>query len=85
MPNSPDPVLKHSRREAIVALTIWLCAMLYTVSYCSLFGYNLDQHEIQFVLGIPSWALWGIVLPWTLCLVASAWFAFGFMTDDSLE
>ncbi len=85
MPKPPDPVLQHSRREAIVAIAIWLSAMVYTVGYCTLFGYNLEAHEIHFVFGLPSWVVWGVLLPWTVCLVASGWFAFGFMTDDSLE
>lgn len=33
-------------------------------------------------LGVPDWVLWGIVVPWFLCLIFSGWFCFVYMTDD---
>jgi len=85
MPSPPDPILTHSCREALVALSIWLAALIYTVGYSVLFGYGGAERELHFVFGLPSWVVWGIVLPWTLCVAAAGWFAFGFMTDDTLE
>ena len=85
MPKPHDPVLTHSRREALVALALWLAALIYTVGYCTLYGYLGNEGELHFLFGIPTWVMWGIVAPWTVMLVASAWFAFSFMTDDSLE
>lgn len=84
MSGERDPILKHGRREAAVAIALWLAAMIYTVGYCTLFGYD-TQAATVYVLGIPSWVAWGILAPWTISLAASAWFAFVFMTDDSLE
>jgi hypothetical protein len=50
---------------------------------------TLDQHNrtpdtltTPLGLGIPDWALWGIVVPWILCVFFSAWFCFIYMTDD---
>jgi hypothetical protein len=80
-----DPVLQHSRREAIVALALWLVALIYTVGFCAIYGYGGTDAPLTFVLGVPSWVMWGILAPWTVMIVASAWFAFAFMTDDSLE
>ena len=85
MTKPQDPVLVHSRREALVALALWLAALIYTVGYCSLYGYGDADEPVQLVLGIPAWVMWGVIAPWTVMLAASAWFAFGFMTDDSLE
>jgi hypothetical protein len=80
-----DPLLKSARREMRVAASIWALAMLHTVGVCTLFGYNRDPKTLTFVLGFPDWVFWGIVFPWAACTVASAWFAFGFMTDEPLE
>jgi hypothetical protein len=84
MPNERGPILKHSRREAAVAVALWLAAMTYTVGFCTLFGYDSGA-ELDFVLGVPTWVAWGILAPWSISLAASGWFAFVFMTDDSLE
>jgi hypothetical protein len=83
-PPRDDPVLCSARREALVVLAVWLAAMAYTVGYCYSFGYGRDPETLAFVFGFPDWVFWGIVTPWTLCTMFSAWFAFAFMTDDDL-
>jgi hypothetical protein len=35
-----DPVLRSARREALVVLLTWVCALTYTVGYCSLHAYS---------------------------------------------
>jgi hypothetical protein len=35
-----------------------------------------------FGLGIPDWALWGVVVPWGVCLAFSAWLSFAYIKDD---
>ena len=35
-----DAVVRAARREAALALGIWLVAMIYTISYCYLHGYG---------------------------------------------
>jgi hypothetical protein len=79
-----DPVLRSSRREAIVCFGIWLIACIYTVGYCGLFGYNLDPKTLTFVAGIPSWVFYGILVPWTVCTLLSFWVSNFFMSDDDL-
>ena len=82
---SEDPVLKSSRREAVVALVIFIAAFAYTVGYSVLNGYGPPaEGRLTFVLGFPSWIFWGVVVPWVSCLGLSWWFAFGFMTDEDL-
>ncbi|RUL89767.1 hypothetical protein [Tautonia sociabilis] len=41
-----------------------------------------DSLTMPLGLGIPDWALWGVVVPWVLCIGFSAWFCFAFMKDD---
>jgi hypothetical protein len=79
-----DPVLRSGRREALVALVIWLTAMAYTVTYGQLYGYGRTVEDLTFVFGFPDWIFWGVVVPWATCLVVSWWFAYVFMTDESL-
>ena len=79
-----DPVLRSSRREAIVVLILWLCALTYTVGYCSLFGYQRSLESLTFILGFPDWVFWGVIAPWAVCLVLSYWFSSFFMRDEDL-
>ncbi|MEX2287605.1 MAG: DUF997 family protein [Planctomycetaceae bacterium] len=80
-----DPVVKTSRREAAVALLLWLAAMTYTVGYCTWYGYGGKAAELKFVLGFPDWVFWGIMVPWTFFTIVSWFYAFVFMSDASLE
>ncbi len=79
-----DPVVTAARREASLALGMWLAAMLYTVTYCYLHGYGRDVESLSFVLWFPDWVFWGIVVPWGLCILASIVFAWRVMGDESL-
>jgi hypothetical protein len=80
-----DPVLRSSRREALVALVIWLSAMAYTVGFSLWQGYGHQPGEMpSLVLGIPAWLVWGVIAPWLVCIVVSCWFAYGWMSDEPL-
>ncbi len=79
-----DPVVRHARREAIASIIIWFGAMTYTVGYCWMHAYDRTAEDLKFVLGIPDWVLWGVVLPWSVCVVICWWFAYVFMTDEPL-
>jgi hypothetical protein len=82
--STEDPVLRSARREAIVVFCIWLTAMIYTVTYCYLNGYGRTAEGLTFVLGFPDWVFWGIVAPWSVCVVLSWWFGATFMRDEDL-
>lgn len=84
MTNQEDPILRSSRREGLVTMTIWLAAMLYSVGYSVLNGYNRPVESIQYVYGFPDWVFWGVVVPWVVCAIVTIWFALFFMTSDSL-
>ncbi len=79
-----DPVIRNSRRESIVALVVWLAAMTYTVGYCWLNAYDRPPEDLRLILGAPDWVVWGIAAPWSVCVVVCAWFAYAFMSDESL-
>ena len=82
--STDDPVLRSARREAIVVFLTWLAAMIYTVTYCYLNGYNRKVESLKFVFGIPDWVFWGILAPWTVCAVFSFFFGHTFMRDEDL-
>jgi len=84
-PAAEDPLLHSARREAIVSLALAALALAYTIGYAALFGYGRTGESLTFVLGIPDWVFWGIVIPWLACLGASWWFSFWFVEDDILE
>lgn len=79
-----DTLVRHARREAAAALTMWLVAMLYSVSYCYAFGYGRTVDSLSFVLWFPDWVFWGIIVPWGICALGSLVFAFRFMGDEPL-
>lgn len=79
-----DPVVRSARREALVVFAVWLCAMTYVVTYCYLNGYNRSLDSLKFVFGFPDWIFYGIVVPWTICVVFSIWFGATFMRDEEL-
>ena len=79
-----DPVVRSARREASIAVIVWLAAMTYTVGYCWRHAYGRTSDELKLVLGAPDWVMWGIVLPWGVCVVICGWFAYRFMRDEPL-
>ena len=83
-PGGWDPVFLHSRREALVIFAVWLAALAWAVPFCYLTGYGAGG-EPATMLGIPSWAFWGIAVPWILANVFTVWFCFRFMEDDPFE
>ena len=83
----PDPTFLHARREALLVAALWAGCLLWAVPYCYITGYwegPLEPEQLATVWGIPSWAFYGIVVPWLLADVATAWFCFRFMKYDDL-
>lgn len=67
-----------------MVLLIFLGAMIYTMTYCWLYGYGRAPESVTFVWGIPDWVMWGVFAPWGACYLISIWFSYGFMTDADL-
>src|SRR4051794_29276123 len=79
-----DPVVRDSRREAVVVALVALVATLYSVGYCTHYGYGRAGEPVRFVLGFPSWVFWGIVAPWGVCVLIAAGFSWWLMSDEDL-
>lgn len=79
-----DPLLASARREAVIAMAVWFVAMVYSVTVCYWFGYGRELADLTYVLGFPDWVFWGIVVPWSACVVFSTWFAMFYMRDEEL-
>lgn len=79
-----DPLIRAARREAQIALAVWFIAMVYSVGYCWLYGYQRSIESLTYVLGFPDWIFWGVVVPWGACTAFSAWFCMFYMEDADL-
>ena len=79
-----DPVVSSSLREAIVVISIWLIAMIWTISVCYSMGYNRPVEDLKLVYGFPDWIFWGIVVPWCTCTVVSCLFSALLFRDGAL-
>jgi len=65
-------------------MAVWAVALVWSVGYAGLFGYNRPADSIRLILGMPDWVFWSIVVPWVLALLFSVWFCFFYMADDDL-
>jgi hypothetical protein len=77
-------VVRSGRREARWSLALWLAAAVYSVSYCTLWGYGRAIESLTFVLWFPDWVFWGVVVPWIVCTGVSIYFALCVIEDDPL-
>src|SRR5262249_17532464 len=100
MPADPPPnPLFSARREALVTGLAYLAALLWTVPYCYLRGYQhppgswvvewglaapRGRADLDLILGVPDWVAVGILLPWGVATVFTLWFAAFFMKDEDL-
>jgi hypothetical protein len=90
---------RNARREARFVLSVWFCALVWTVGYCYLHGYPhapdswlvcnglADTNNpaiLSRTLGMPSWVFWGIVVPAAVCSVVTLAFGLFGMRDDPL-
>lgn len=78
-----DPVWRHSLREAKQILVIGAVFMVWTVGYSYFYGYSDDAHA-SLTFGIPTWAFWGIAVPWGIAALVSIVFATWLIEDDPL-
>ena len=57
--------------------------MVWTIGYCALYGYSPDP-ESPLILGVPSWVMWGVFVPWTACTCLSTLLGLYFIRDADL-
>ena len=90
--------LHNARRESLLVALIVFLALVWTVGYCSLRGYqhpadswlirsglavNRTSEDLDTYAGIPDWVFVGIVLPWAACtIITIAWSLRGLADDD---
>lgn len=90
---------RNACREARFVIAVWLIALLWTVSYCYLNGYDHDpggwlvQSGVaearpaaltQQRFGMPMWVCWGILAPAVGCSCVTFVFGLFGMKDDAL-
>lgn len=81
---SSDAIHSSSLREFWWILLIWGACFAWTIGYCRVFGYELDE-PIALTFGMPSWAFWGVFVPWGIATIVSCWFALTQMQDHPLD
>lgn len=70
----------RTRREALCAGFIWVFFATWTIGACYFLGYLPDK--VTFVLGIPSWIMWGVIVPWISAAIVNSLFAIFVLADD---
>jgi hypothetical protein len=82
-----DPVFLHARREAIVIILLFAGFCIWAVSVCWTQGYLKSDETLAVVettFGMPTWAFWGVFVPWIVSDAAAVWFCFFIMKPDDL-
>ena len=79
---------RHVRRcwiEARIVGAIWLAAFCYIATTQSMLGYipAADRPQLPaMILGVPSWVVWGLFLPWIVLIFVTWLFAAFVLKDD---
>ena len=79
-----DPVYIHSRREAWVVILGWLAFFIIVPIISVRLGYDADPATISTIFGIPSWVVWGVMLPWFVAVLYTMWFSMFYVKDEDL-
>lgn len=83
-PPPPQKLVRTAAREAAATFAVWLAVLCWTVGYSYSYGYGRPVESLSFVLGFPDWIFWGVMLPWLVCFLVSAVFAFVVIEDVPL-
>ena len=79
-----DPLFINARRELVVSVLVFVVFGVWVIGVSWLLGRPEEAETIGSILGIPTWAFWGVAVPWVLANVFIFWFCFRFMADDDL-
>ncbi|MSR30292.1 MAG: hypothetical protein EXR99_02190 [Gemmataceae bacterium] len=82
--------LKNGIRDATIVAWFWAISLFWSIGYCWQYGYLIrkdpqGQVVLETILGMPSWAFWGIFSPWVLCAIFTALYGLCLMRDDPPE
>ena len=72
---------QRSRKEAIWILFIWVGIAMWVLGYSALYVYPKDPSTMRLTFGLPTWVVWGILLPWILATMITIWFCLFVMED----
>jgi len=80
-PGHFEKCLKEFKVCGILTLAyIAVCCIL-----CAILGYGLDGTQVTFIMGIPSWAVIGVFIPWIIMVIVTAIYGFFIMEGDEEE
>ncbi|HUG70254.1 MAG TPA: hypothetical protein VMM76_21065 [Pirellulaceae bacterium] len=82
-----DTTYLNSLREAYVIIALFAVFCFWSIFVCYNYGYlnpGEQRSEISLVLGMPSWAFWGLAFPWIVVNFVAVWFCFFYMKVDDL-
>ena len=71
-----------ARREACWILGIWAGFAAWVLGYAAWWAYPEDPSTMTLTLGLPSWVLWGIALPWVVATTCTILFCLLVMKDE---
>lgn len=64
---------------------VWITFAAWTSLYIPLSSGNAGSESLQLIWGMPRWVFFGVLLPWSLGLSLTVWFALCFMKDTDLK
>jgi hypothetical protein len=70
---------RRTRREAVIAGLLWAGFALWVLTASYQLGY---RGEYSTTLGMPSWIIWGVLVPWIAAVVVNTVFVVFIMADD---
>jgi hypothetical protein len=54
---------------------------MWVLGYSALYAYPKDPSTMRLTFGLPTWVVWGILLPWILATMITIWFCLFVMED----
>ena len=71
-------------REAAISMAAAAVVLVVTIFVAVRWGYGRAPESVGFVLGIPDWIFWGVLVPWALVTAFTGWFSLRHMKDEDL-
>ena len=75
---------RTSAREGIVSMAVAILLLAISGAVTAAWGYDRPAESIRYILGIPDWIFWGVLLPWAAATAFTGWFALRYMKDEDL-
>jgi len=69
-------------KEFKIAATSTMAYILICCGLCWFLGYNKEPSQITLLGGIPSWIVWGVIVPWVVMVVFTVIYSFFIMKGD---